>query len=123
MKNSIDYASVMEVYKHPISIRYIPRIFLTLILFGITLIATPVLAETTQALWIQVPQWEDDWSKCAVDVPDSACHWYVMAPDNTFGKGFSWKDAPWFDANGLKDISKIKKLTVLQELQASGSST
>ena len=66
MKNSIDYASVMEVYKHPISIRYIPRIFLTLILFGITLIATPVLAETTQALWIQVPQWEDDWSRCSM---------------------------------------------------------
>ena len=28
-----------------------------------------------------------------------------MAPDNTFGKGFSWKDAPWFDANGLKDVA------------------
>ena len=24
-----------------------------------------------------MPQWKDDWSKCAVDVPDSACHWYV----------------------------------------------
>ena len=23
-------------------------------------------------LWIQVPQWDDDWAKCAVDVPDSA---------------------------------------------------
>ena len=45
-------------------------------------------------LWIQVPQWDDDWEKCAVDVPDAACHWYVAAPDNTFGKGFSWKDAP-----------------------------
>ena len=42
-------------------------------------------------LWVQVPQWSDDWSKCAVDVPDAACHWYVSAPDNTFGKGFSWK--------------------------------
>ena len=40
-------------------------------------------------LWVQVPQWDDDWSKCAVDVPDSACHWYISAPDNTFGKGFS----------------------------------
>ena len=29
-------------------------------------------------LWIQVPQWDDDWEKCAVDVPDAACHWYVM---------------------------------------------
>ncbi len=21
-------------------------------------------------MWVQVPQWNDDWSKCAVDVPD-----------------------------------------------------
>ena len=60
-------------------------------------------------LWIQVPQWDDNWEKCAVDVPDAACHWYVAAPDNTFGKGFSWKNAPWFDANGLKDVAKIQK--------------
>jgi hypothetical protein len=46
-------------------------------------------------LWVQVPQWSDDWSKCAVDVPDAACHWYVAAPDNTFGEGFNWSDAPW----------------------------
>ena len=39
-------------------------------------------------LWIQVPQWDDDWAKCAVDVPDTACHWYIKEPDNTFGKGF-----------------------------------
>ena len=102
----------MEVYSRPISIRYIPRIFICLFFLTISFIAKPVLAETSQALWIQVPQWEDDWSKCAVDVPDTACHWYVMAPDNTFGKGFSWKDAPWFDANGLKDIAKIQKNTV-----------
>ena len=74
-------------------------------------------------LWIQVTQWDDDWAKCAVDVPDTACHWYIKEPDNTFGKGFSWKNAPWFDANGLKDIAKIKKLTVLEELQTSSSST
>ena len=42
-------------------------------------------------LWVQVPQWDDDWSKCAVDVPDSACHWYISAPDNTFGKGLVGK--------------------------------
>ena len=40
-----------------------------------------------------------------------------MAPDNTFGKGFSWKDAPWFDANGLKDVAAINKSTVLENLQ------
>ena len=54
-------------------------------------------------MWVQVPQWEADWSKCAVDVPDSSCHWYVAAPDNTFGEGFNWENAPWFDANGLQD--------------------
>ena len=63
----------MEVYSHPISIRYIPRIFICIFFLTISFIAKPVLAETSQALWIQVPQWEDDWSKCAVDVPDSAC--------------------------------------------------
>ena len=38
-------------------------------------------------MWVQVPQWSDDWSKCAVDVPDTACHWYITAPDNTFVEG------------------------------------
>ena len=37
-------------------------------------------------LWVQVPQWSDNWSKCAVDIPDTACHWYVVSPDNTFGR-------------------------------------
>ena len=32
-------------------------------------------------LWVQVPQWENDWSECAVDIPDASCHWYVAAPD------------------------------------------
>ena len=123
MKNTISYGEVMEVYSRPISIRYIPRIFVCIFILTVMFISKPVLAETTPALWIQVPQWSDDWSKCAVDVPDAACHWYVMAPDNTFGQGFSWEDAPWFDANGLKDVSKIKKLTVLEELQTSASTT
>ena len=29
-------------------------------------------------LWVQVPQWNDDWSNCAVDVPDTSCHWYIV---------------------------------------------
>ena len=74
-------------------------------------------------LWVQVHQWSDDWSTCAVDVADAACHWYVAAPDNTFGKGFSWKNAPWFDANGLKDVAGIKKNTVLQTLNESDQAT
>ena len=41
--------------------------------------------------FVQVPQWDNDWKKCSVFVPDTACHWYVVNPDNTFGKGFSWK--------------------------------
>ena len=69
------------------------------------------------SLWVQVPQWDDDWSKCAIDIPDSSCHWYIKSPDNTFGEGFDWKNAPWFDVNGLNDISKIEKKTVLERLQ------
>ena len=40
----------------------------------------------SSVLWVQVPQWSDDWSKCAVDVPDASCHWYITAPDNTLVK-------------------------------------
>ena len=40
----------------------------------------------SSVLWVQVPQWSDDWSKCSVDVPDASCHWYITAPDNTFFK-------------------------------------
>ena len=40
-------------------------------------------------MWVQVPQWADDWAVCAVDIPDAQCHWYVMSPDNTFGEGLS----------------------------------
>ena len=72
-------------------------------------------------LWVQVPQWNNDWSRCSVDVPDSSCHWYVAAPDNTFGKGFDWQNAPWFDANGLNDVPSIKKETAIQRLQTSST--
>ena len=69
------------------------------------------------SLWVQVPQWKDDWSRCAVDIPDSSCHWYIKSPDNTYGEGFDWKNAPWFDVNGLNDISRTEKETVLERLQ------
>ena len=59
-------------------------------------------------MWVQVPQWNSDWSMCAVDVPDVDCHWYVVAPDNTFGEGFSWANAPWFSAEGLQDVANLK---------------
>ena len=58
-------------------------------------------------MWVQVPQWSDDWSKCAVDVPDTACHWYIVNPDNTFGEGFDWETAPWYSVEGLQDIADL----------------
>ncbi|BCU94840.1 MAG: hypothetical protein CM15mV6_2130 [uncultured marine virus] len=65
-------------------------------------------------MYVQVPQWADDWAVCAVDIPDAKCHWYVMAPDNTFGEGFDWEEAPWFDATGLNDVAPMQKETVVQ---------
>ena len=58
-------------------------------------------------LWIQVPQWSDDWSHCAVDIPDTSCHWYIVNADNTFGEGFYWETAPWYSVAGLLDIANI----------------
>ena len=71
----------------------------------------------SSVLWVQVPQWSDDWSKCAVDGPDSSCHWYITSPDNTFGEGFDWASAPWFAANGLNDVASIDKQPAIQKLQ------
>ena len=68
-------------------------------------------------MWVQVLQREDDWSKYALDVPDSSCHWYVATPDNSFGEGFNLERAPWFDANGLQDVAKIEKESVVEKLQ------
>ena len=68
-------------------------------------------------IWVQVPQWTDDWAVCAVDIPDASCHWYVAEADNTFGEGFDWETAPWFDANGLNDVAPIQTESVVQQLQ------
>ena len=54
-------------------------------------------------MYVQVPQWADDWAN--IDIPDAKCHWYVV--DNTFGEGFDWESAPWFDANGLNDVAPM----------------
>jgi len=72
-------------------------------------------------MWVQVPQWQNDWSQCAVDVPDVDCHWYVVAPDNTFGEGFDWASAPWFDSNGLTDVAEMKQTMAGIHQQASSS--
>ena len=122
MKNTMSYSDVMQVYKQPISVKYIPQIIASLVFFAITLIATPVLAVSDEVpvMWVQVPQWTDDWAVCAVDIPDAACHWYVANADNTFGEGFDWENAPWFDVNGLKDVAPIQKETVMEKLQIRG---
>ena len=115
---SQSYHDVMEVYKRPISIRYIPRIFSWLLVFVVLFgVSTTVYADHLPVMYVQVPQWADDWAVCAVDIPDAKCHWYVMAPDNTFGEGFDWESAPRFDANGLNDIAPMQASTVVQKLQ------
>ena len=38
--------------------------------FLITIFAASVM-------WVQVPQWADNWAVCAVDIPDSACLLYT----------------------------------------------
>ena len=68
-------------------------------------------------VFVQVPQWDNDWTKCSVSVPDTACHWYVVNPDNTFGKGFSWITAPEFDVAALNDIGAQHELTVSKGYQ------
>ena len=93
------------------------KLILSFILFVITFVATPVFANHLPVMYVQVPQWADDWAVCAVDIPDAKCHWYVMAPDNTFGEGFDWEEAPWFDATGLNDVAPMQKETVVQKLQ------
>ena len=75
----------------------------------------------SSVLWVQVPQWSDDWSKCAVDVPDASCHWYIAAPDNTFGEGFDWASAPWFDANGLSDVPSMIDKQLFKSFKASST--
>ena len=48
MKNNISYGEVMEVYSRPISIRYIPRIFVCIFILTVAFISKPVLAELLQ---------------------------------------------------------------------------
>ncbi len=57
-----------------------------------------LFANHLPVMYVQVPQWADDWAVCAVE-------------------GFSWEDAPWFDANGLNDVAPMQASTVLEKLQ------
>ena len=95
------------------------RIFVILTLVWGVLIGLPKFASANHlpVMYVQVPQWADDWAVCAVDIPDAKCHWYVVAPDNTFGEGFDWENAPWFDANGLNDVAPMQEVSVVEKLQ------
>ena len=118
----MNYHDVMEAYKRPMSVRYIPAIFWAFVSVISLSFAFPVMAHAdVPVLYVQVPQWTDDWAVCAVDIPDAKCHWYVMAPDNTFGEGFDWESAPWFDANGLGDVAPMQAKTVVEKLQDKGT--
>ena len=99
--------------------RKLISIGVVLTLIWVILIGLPSIASANHlpVMYVQVPQWADDWAVCAVDIPDAKCHWYVMAPDNTFGEGFDWEEAPWFDATGLNDVAPMQKETVVQKLQ------
>ena len=116
---SLSYHDVMEVYKRPMSVRYIPRIVGWVSAFFILLCvhSTAYAMDKEPVIWVQIPQWTDDWAVCAVDIPDASCHWYVAEADNTFGEGFDWETAPWFDTNGLNDVSPIQKESVVTQLQ------
>ena len=99
--------------------RKLVTIWSVLIMTWVILIGLPSIASANHlpVMYVQVPQWADDWAVCAVDIPDARCHWYVMSPDNTFGEGFDWEEAPWFDANGLNDIAPMQAKTVVEKLQ------
>ena len=99
--------------------RKLVTIWVVLTLMWGILVGLPSIASANHlpVMYVQVPQWADDWAVCAVDIPDAACHWYVANADNTFGEGFDWEEAPWFDVNGLNDVPPIQKETAVQHLQ------
>ena len=53
--------------------------FVLTLIWGI-LIGLPSIASANHlpVMYVQVPQWADDWAVCAVDIPDAKCHWYVV---------------------------------------------
>ena len=67
----MNYHDVMETYKRPMSIRFIPRIFSWLLVFGLLfgVTQTAYAMDKEPVIWVQVPQWTDDWAVCAVDIP------------------------------------------------------
>ena len=53
----------------------------------------------------------------ASDFKKNGMNFSGMSPDNTFGEGFDWENAPWFDANGLNDVAPMQAKTVVERLQ------
>ena len=83
----------MEAYKKPmlLPLKHIPTIFWALVSLISVSIAFPTLThayETQPTIWVQVPQWSDDW-----------------------------ENAPWYSVEGLKDVAPISKKTVVEKLQ------
>ena len=101
----------------PIPLKWIPRLFVWSMIFAVLFGVSQIAYADVPVLYVQVPQWTDDWAVCAVDIPDAKCHWYVQQADNTFGEGFDWENAPWFDVNGLNDVPPIKSESAVQMLQ------
>ena len=102
---------------NPIPLKWIPRLFVWSMIFAMLFGVSQIAYADVPVLYVQVPQWTDDWAVCAVDIPDAKCHWYVQQADNTFGEGFDWENAPWFDVNGLNDVPPIKSESAVQMLQ------
>ena len=118
---SQSYHDVMEVYKRPMSVRYIPTIFWAFVSVISLSFAFPAMAHANHlpVMYVQVPQWTDDWAVCAVDIPDAKCHWYVMAPEGYIRE----KDSTGRQHLGsmqnycLNDVAPMQASTVLDELQ------
>ena len=89
----LSYHDVMKTYKKPIlfPLKHVPTIFWALVSVISMSIAFPTLThayETQPTIWVQVPQWSDDW-----------------------------ENAPWYSVEGLKDVAPISKKTVVEKLQ------
>ena len=55
----------------------------------------------SRTLWVQVPQWNDDWPACSL--PDTSCHWYIVQADNILVMDLIGK-LPWYSIEGLQDM-------------------
>ena len=65
---SQSYHDVMDVYKRPMSVRYIPSIFWAFVSVISLSLAFPTITQAYEAepvIWVQVPQWTDDWAVCS----------------------------------------------------------